>query len=371
MKLQVPKTATMLRMVDWWFVAPVLILVVFGLVMQYSIAANQEPADFSAFYSQLSYAVIGLCAFVAALFIDPRVFRTYPFIYAALAAALLVAVLVFGTTIKGTTGWFIIAGYSFQPVEAVKLLLILFLASFFAQDATRMRRPSYFLASAATAAVMVGLVVFQPDLGSAVILFIIWLGIAAVLRAPSWGLAAAVLGIVLTFVLGWVVFFEDYQKERLTTFLHPGSDPMGAGYNITQSIVAIGSGSVWGRGLGLGTQSQLHFLPEVTSDFIFAAIAEELGFVGVLVLLGAVLLILYRLWLGMNRTVQDFHYIFLLGVACYFGTQSILVIGMNLGLLPVTGVPLPLVSAGGSSIIITLFALGIAHRMSTGHRRSS
>ena len=156
---------------------------------------------------------------------------------------------------------------------------------------------------------------------------------------------------------------QDYQKDRLLTFVHPSADPLGAGYNLHQSIIAVGSGQWWGRGLGFGTQSQLHFLPEASSDFIFAAIAEEFGFIGALVIIGCICFIAYRLWKYAISTDDIFSAVLVVGVMCYLITQSALVIGMNIGLLPITGVPLPLLSSGGSSMIVTLWMLGLAHRV--------
>ncbi|MFH1426690.1 MAG: FtsW/RodA/SpoVE family cell cycle protein [Candidatus Kerfeldbacteria bacterium] len=363
MKLRLPRISERFGFVDWWIIAPILFLICIGLVMQYSIGTNLEISTLSPFFDQLTYVAIGVAAFVIFSFIDHRTIKGHAAIYFLFASALLVGVLIFGVTIKGTTGWFVLAGYSLQPVEIAKILFILFIAAYFERSPEQMSTYRYFIISGISASVLVGLVVLQPDLGSALILFVLWFSFAILLRAPKLGLVAVAVMAVGIFLVGWFFLFEDYQKDRLSTFINPEADPMGTGYNITQSIVAIGSGSFWGRGLGLGTQSQLHFLPEVTSDFIFAAIAEELGFISVLGILGSIGMILFRLWVYMSRTKDMYVFLFCFGVFVYFLSQSFLVLGMNMGLLPVTGVPLPLVSAGGTSMVITLLAFGIVHRM--------
>ncbi len=357
------KTLHTISRIDWWFFGPMLFLIVLGLVMQYSLGINQDQPSLVQFYKQLTFVFIGLAAAVGLLFVDYRSLKAHPVMYLIIGILLLLLVLLFGTTIKGTTGWFVLAGISLQPVELVKLCLILFLASYFEKSHTIIRTPRYLFAAGGSVGALVALVVLQPDLGSAIILFCIWLGFMLVLRAPAWFLALVGVAVGALYTLGWFFVFEDYQRDRLTTFLNPEADPLGAGYNVTQSITAIGSGGFWGRGLGLGTQSQLRFLPEVNSDFIFAAIAEELGFIVAALLLLAIATILYRLWRYMQSASSTFALLVLLGVFTYLLMQSLLTIGMNLGLLPVTGLPLPLVSAGGSSMVVTLFMLGLAHRI--------
>jgi rod shape determining protein RodA len=278
---------------------------------------------------------------------------------------LLVSVLLLGTEIKGTTGWFIIGPFSLQPVEFVKIIFILWLAMLFREDQTSRERLRFFFLSGFGTIIFIGLILKQPDLGSSLIVFCVWFGTMLFLRAPKWFIGLVAAAAVSASTLGWFFFFKEYQKNRLLTFIDPSVDPLGTGYNITQSIVAVGSGGLWGKGLGLGTQSQLHFLPESASDFVFAVIAEELGFVGVLAVVGAIACIAWKLWTYIQRTRDPFAFIVLFGTMSYLLAQSFLVIGMNIGIMPITGLPLPLISAGGSSFMATMILLGICHRIGT------
>jgi rod shape determining protein RodA len=363
MKSSVAKIGSIIRRFDWWLFGAAAVLITLGLLVQYSLGANQDDPTLSQFQKQLTFVIIGTAAFLVLSVIDHRLLTIHPFIHAGIALFLLVAVLLFGQTIQGTTGWFVFAGFSAQPVEFVKMLLLLFIASYIHADISLMRQWKPNIVIASVVAILVGLVFLQPDLGSALMLFFLWFAYILILRAPKKFIGLVVIGVIAAFILGWFFLFADYQRDRLTTFINPEADALGSGYNITQSIVAVGSGGMWGRGLGLGTQSQLHFLPEATSDFIFAVIAEELGFFGVLILFSALAILVWRLIVYARRAQDSYSFVMVLGVLCYMVFQSTLVIGMNIGLLPITGVPLPLVSAGGSSMIATLLMLGLAHRI--------
>ncbi len=358
------KTIEHLRSYDWWFIGPLFFLVTVGLLLQYTIAANQTPADLAPFYRQVVYTIIGAGIFLLMNHVDYRVLKTRPLVTVSIAAALLIAVLLFGVTIQGTRGWFVLFGVSVQPIEFVKVLVIFFLASTCSVSLHELHTPRRLFFIAAGVGVCVVLTMLQPDIGSALLLVALWYAMMLMIRAPWLLLLGTIVLFIVGSTVGWFFLFEEYQKDRLLTFVQPTQDPLGAGYNVTQAIVAVGSGGVWGRGLGAGTQSQLHFLPEVSSDFIFAALAEELGFFGVVAFCIALGLLLFRLWRALHRSRQRESFFIIAGVFFYLFIQSILVVGMNIGLLPVTGVPLPLVSAGGSSFIATCLLLGIAHRLS-------
>ena len=200
---------------------------------------------------------------------------------------------------------------------------------------------------------------FQPDLGSAMILFLTWLAMVLLLPVPKKTILAIFLIILVLAAGAWLFVLQDYQKDRLLTFVQPQRDPLGSGYNVRQSVVAVGSGQVLGRGLALGSQSQLNFLPEQETDFIFAVIAEELGFVGAGLLLLLFASLFLRLYKIARETRDDFGNFLCLGIITYLTIQTFINIGMNLGIAPVTGIPLPLVSYGGSSLVSILIALGI------------
>lgn len=365
MWLKIPKIS---RAIDWWLVGAILFLIGLSLVMHYSIGVNQEITGLDQFYKQLTMVLVGGVIFVLMTAVDVRYFKVFPIIYLAIAVLLLLAVLFWGSTIKGTTGWFVIGSFSLQPVEFVKALLILFMASYLGNNIYKILQPRHVIFSGGAAMLVIVLVTLQPDLGSAFILFMLWFGLVILLRAPKRMIALIIALIAVASIIGWTSILQDYQKERLTTFMRVTDDPLGSGYNVAQSIIAVGSGGFWGRGIGLGTQSQLHFVPEIAADFIFAVVAEELGFIGALATITAFVIIFLRLCWYVQRVNDHFSLVICAGALIYLATQTILTIGMNIGLVPVTGLPLPLISAGGSSMISTLFLLGICHNAYILHK---
>ncbi len=203
------------------------------------------------------------------------------------------------------------------------------------------------------------LIIFQPDFGSALIIILIWIGMLVILGIKRSHLAFFLSSGIGLFVLSWLLFFKDYQKERILTFINPQLDPLGSGYHITQSIIAIGSGGFYGKGLGQGSQSQLLFLPEAQTDFIFAAIGEELGFIGIIFLIILFGILFQRLLVIFQEANDNFGKMLALGIIIMLISEITINIGMNMGLVPITGIPLPLVSYGGSSLIATLASIGI------------
>jgi len=281
-----------------------------------------------------------------------------------IAFVLLVVVLIFGTTVRGTTGWFQIAGFSFQPAEVAKIALILFLAWLIHRHGQRFDTWQFVFSSGFFSALLVGLIMLQPDLGSSLILVSIWFGLLLLTGVKKrYVFLIFFLGIGVFFV-SWTFLFADYQKDRLTTFLSLDSDPLGAGYNVSQSIIAVGSGNFFGRGLGFGSQSQLHFLPEAQTDFIFSVLAEELGFVAVLTIFSIYFFMLWRFVKIAKGCSDDFSTYVVLGVTIYFFTQIVINVGGAIGSLPVTGVTLPFLSYGGSSLIANFILIGIVQSVS-------
>jgi rod shape determining protein RodA len=206
---------------------------------------------------------------------------------------------------------------------------------------------------------LVALIMLQPDLGSAAIIGGIWFAMLFVTRTKKRYIAFILGSGLLAIIMGWLFLFAPYQKDRLLNFVHPERDPLGGGYNVTQSIIAIGSGKLFGRGLGFGSQSQLSFLPEAQTDFIFSVIGEELGFVGIIVVLTLYFLVLWRLVLIASRANDDFTAYFVVGVALLFFIQVLVNVGAAIGVLPVTGVTLPFLSYGGSSLLMNLLLIGV------------
>lgn len=349
-----------LRQLDWSIIVITLLLILFSIATIYSIAVNKTPPDLGRFWRQISALGIGLVACLVLITIDFRVWHSIAWVLYGIAITLLVGVLFFGTEIRGTKGWFVFepATIQFQPVEIAKVLLVIAFARFIADRSGRIDRPRAFVGNLALMLMPVSLVAIQPDLGSAVIIVGTWVGMLLVAELPRRFWVFTILGAAVIGFIGWNFVLQDYHHNRIQAFLHPELDPLGVGYNITQSIVAVGSGELFGRGLGLGPQSRLNFLPEQETDFIFAVIAEELGFVGAVLFLGLFALLLFRIIRIARQAPDDFSLFAVSGFAILFFIQLFVNIGTNIGLLPVAGVPLPLVSYGGSSLIASLLALG-------------
>lgn len=268
---------------------------------------------------------------------------------------LLMAVLVLGFETRGSLRWIPLGVFNVQPSEFAKPILILFLARFWSG-----RLPSWqnIFKSLLYSAPFILLIFKQPDLGSALTIVSIWLGMLFAAQVSVKKLLILALVFTLIIPIGWS-FLHDYQKERITSFLTPGSDPLGKGYNLIQSTIAVGSGEFLGRGLGRGTQSRLQFLPEFRTDFIFASIAEEMGFVGSVLILSLYLFLLAYFLRVAQRVNNSFNLLVTVGVLSMFLFQVVVNIGMNVGLLPITGITLPLISYGGSSLIATFLSLGM------------
>lgn len=335
----------------------VLVLTGLGLLAIWSVDLSRDP-EFLNFKKQLAFAAAGLALAVSLTIVDWRALRALARPAYIFGAALLAAVLLFGEVVRGTRGWFGLGTWTFQPVELAKILLLLALAKYFSVKA-QVVDFKVLSGSLALTALYVGLVVLQPDLGSALLLIALWVGLLCFtkIRKPH---VLAFLALVAVVALGsWFFALKDYQKARITSFLNPESDPFGRGYNIRQSVIAVGAGGVLGRGLGEGSQSQLRFLPEAHTDFVFAVLAEQLGLVVVLILLGAFGVLMWRL-VVIAQNVQDGFALFVLaGVATLWLVQIVLNTGMNMGLLPIAGLPLPFVSYGGSALLANFILLGI------------
>ncbi len=355
---------------DWPLAVASGVLILFGLVALASVTVAKSPPDWSTFTQQGMFVGVGLVLFIGAVLVDYRTIRGLSTVAYIFAVLLLLGVLRFGREIRSTTGWFVVAGVSFQPVELAKLLWIIAFSAYLARFARAFDQWRHLLISGGFVAVLIGLVLLQPDLGSAVVLGGIFLGL--LLMANIRGRQIAIL-LTLLVVLGTVSYaflLRDYQKDRIQQVFQPEADPLGQGYNVTQALIAVGSGQLFGRGFGQGTQSQLNFLPEQQTDFIFAVLAEEFGFVGVLLLLGSFGVVLVRTLTIGRHAREDFGAFLCAGVAIGYAVQVGINVGMNVGLFPVAGIPLPFVSAGGSSMVASLLALGMVQSVAVRRRTS-
>ncbi|HRY63342.1 MAG TPA: rod shape-determining protein RodA [Patescibacteria group bacterium] len=348
-----------IKKIDWLLLAPVLLLIVFGLATLYTTNLNVENPDWTTLNKQLLFFGIGFIILLVVAFSDYRRIASYSAAIYIISLLLLVAVLIWGRTIRGTTGWFSFLGFSFQPVELAKLALVLTVSSFYSKRRGREKDASTVVTLGAITLLPVALTMLQPDFGSAAMLLAIGLSFFILLSLKPKQILFIILIILVLAMVMWNYVLVDYQKSRILTFVDPMRDPLGRGYNVRQSIIAIGSGKLWGRGLGLGTQSQLRFLPETATDFIFATIAESLGLFGATILIALFAWLFIRL-LKLIKNARDnlsSYLIFGFGVALF--VQTIINIGMNMGILPVTGLPLPFVSSGGSFLVVSLVAIGM------------
>lgn len=350
------------RSFDWTLFVTAALLVAMGMTAIYSVDLSRG-AGLVYFKKQLISAGLGFVFLFGASLVQYAWFRSYAKLFYVFSLLLLGAVLLFGTNIRGTKGWFVFGGFSFQPAEVAKIGIILMLAYVVYHFGRRFERSLFFFGTGFITFVVIALIMLQPDLGSAVIIGIIWFG-AMLLVGARRSFIIGLIGVGVIFsIMSWFFSLQPYQKDRITTFINPAHDPLGRGYNSIQAIIAVGAGGWSGRGLGFGSQSQLRFLPEAQTDFIFTVIAEELGFAGVVSFLVLFGVLLWRLVTIAKQSDDDFVSVAVSGIAILFFVQFFINVGANIGILPITGVPLPLVSYGGSSLIVNLFLVGIAESM--------
>ena len=283
---------------------------------------------------------------------------------------MLASLLLFGSFVNGARSWIYFGAFSFQPTDPVKIVLILILAKYFSRRHVEIANVRHILVSGFYTFAIFALVFLQPDFGSSLIIFSIWLGMVLVSGISKKHLAVVFFVGLSAFALLWTSVFHEYQKKRILSFIHPLTDIQGAGYNAYQSTIAVGSGELLGKGLGFGTQSKLQFLPEHETDFIFAAFAEEWGFVGVLFVLILFGIVFWRIFSIALHGTTNFEVLFGIGVAILFMSHLLIHIGMNMGLLPVTGTPLPFLSYGGSHLMTEFVCLGILMGMRNYSRAS-
>jgi len=320
---------------------------------------------------QLVFVCIGILAATMMTIIDYRNFQSWAWIFYLISIILLVMVLIMGKTTYGATRWIDIGFTQIQPSEIFKFTAIIVLAGIMAK--TNGQWLKKLLSTIIVIAVPLVLIYLQPDLGTAIAIVIIVLGMFMAWPIPK-AVKAAVVGLlIICLPIGWL-FLHDYQKERIYTFINPSRDPYGEGYNVIQSEIAVGSGGIDGRGLGNGPQSQLNFLPVSHTDFIFAGWSEATGFIGSITLIVILLTLSGRMYYIAYRTKELYGRFITIGFATMILGQSCINIGMNIGLAPVTGIPLPFMSAGGTSTVITFVLLGVVqsiyvrnHRMTEGN----
>lgn len=342
--------------IDWVLFASALLISLAGLVTM-----NSFTGDDRFFERQVIWLAVSIAIFFLFSYIDWRFLRkTWVVVSLYLAsAATLILLFIIGHVSHGAQLWFHVGAFAIQPSDPVKLVIILILAKYFTRRHVEIAHVRHIIVSAAYAFIMAVLVLLQPDFGSTVIIFCLWLGMVLVSGISKKHLLAVFALGVIAFSGLWLYVLQPYQKQRIETFVNPLADVQGAGYHSKQSMIAVGSGQIFGKGIGYGTQSKLRFLPEYQTDFIFASFAEEWGFVGVVLLLMIFAVLIWRILKNAMFGSTNFEILFGAGIAILFITQFMIHVGMNIGLLPVTGKTLPFMSYGGSHLLTEFAALGI------------
>lgn len=328
-----------MKRIDWWLALPIVLLSCLGLLILRSTAPE-------VFGYQIGFMILGIMIWTAISFVDHKIFMAFGVWGYGLSVLLLLLPVIFGLYIRGSYRWISLGPVLLQTSEIVKPILLVFVA---------MAIRKWYVVLVVIPLFMIW---YQPDLGSTLVLTA---GIVTMLVSKYSlkkvfllaGFAAIILG------LSAQLFLHDYQKDRLKTFINPYTDPLKSGYHVIQSVIAVGSGGMWGRGLGRGTQSQLRFLPEHHTDFIFATMAEELGFSGSFLTLVIYYVMLWRLYVLSKLTQDPEAKLFLQGVLGMLAFQIFVNIGMNIGIAPVTGITLPFLSYGGSSLVSLMITFGL------------
>lgn len=350
---------------DLILLAATVLLIGLGIAMIYSATIN-TPGLEDLTSRQITYALIGLGLMFAVAAIDYRLLESFQKPIYFLMLASLALVFLVGEITHGSRRW--IGAKSFQPSELAKVLIVVVLAKYLADRAEKMGRLHHILLSLIYVIPPMLLIYFQPDLGTSVVIAVIWLAMIVAAGVPLLHLGLLGVAGALSVPLIWVRL-EDYMRMRVITFLDPGRDPLGTGYNINQALIAIGSGSWLGQGFASGSQSQLHFLRVRHTDFVFSVLAEELGFAGAMILFGLLILLLWRILRAASLSRDTFGYLIAWGMATIIFFQGVVSIGMNLGLMPTTGIPLPFICSGGSSLITFLIGLGLVQSVVMRHRK--
>lgn len=324
------------------------------------ITMNSFIAESRFFEKQLIWFFVALIFCIIVSQFDSRILRRKETSLVLFVATCLVLLFVLLTSpLKGARSWFNLGFFAFQPVDFVKIVLIVILSKYFSRRHIEIANFRHILVSGFYAFVFFALVMLQPDFGSGIILFAIWFGMVLVSGISKKHLLAVFLVGVISFSGLWLFVFKEYQKARILTFIHPLTDLQGAGYNAYQSTIAVGSGGMWGKGVGYGTQSKLQFLPEYETDFIFAAFSEEWGFVGALLLFSLYGVLFWRILDIAKKGASNFETLFGFGVAIMVLSHLIVHVGMNIGVMPVTGITMPFMSYGGSHLLAEFMAIGI------------
>ncbi|HEY4496884.1 MAG TPA: FtsW/RodA/SpoVE family cell cycle protein [Candidatus Paceibacterota bacterium] len=341
---------------DWWLVGSVLMLILISVVTLSSIAPKSD------LYKQVVWIFIGLGAIFAVPMINLRPLFAYRWFVLSIyfgILGLLALTYFFAPTISGVRSWLVFGDVQIQSSEFMKLALIILFSKFFAKKHVAIARLGIIIASFIYFLIPAFMILAQPDLGTIIIIFALWLGYVLVSGLPTRYIAIMLLIAVIFGFIAWNLFLYDYQKERIIGLFNPEYDPLGINYSAIQAKIAIGSGGFWGKGFGQGTQTHLGFLPAATTDFVFAAFIEEWGVVGGFVLIAAFVLMIYRILRVGILSNNNFSRFIAVGAVIFFLSHLFINVGSNVGLVPVIGIGLPFVSYGGSNFLTASIMVGI------------
>lgn len=318
-------------------------------------------SDSLLFKKQVIFIAIGLVLMFVLSFFNYRYLKNYslPVLGFYFVSVFLLLLPFYSQSVRGVNSWIILGGLTFEPVELAKLVLIVLMAKYFSQRHVHINNFSHIVVAGIYFSLPFAIIFLQPDLGSSIIFLAIWLGMLMAAGINKRHLFLIISVGVLVGYSAWLFALQPYQKTRITAFLDPYNDPRGSGYNIIQSKIAIGSGYFFGNGFGRGSQSNYGFLPEPHNDFAFAAFTEQFGLIGISVVMVMVLMIISRILYIGSRTISNFGKLFSIGLAVLIGAHTFISAGVNVGLLPVTGLSFPFLSYGGSNLVSLMIGLGI------------
>ncbi len=341
---------------DWTLLLPAVALSLIGILTMSTFGQGVSLAP-----RQLLWLGISVALYFVIAMVDVRFIRRTPVVMTLYGASivLLALLLVIAHPVLGAKAWFSLGPISFQPADLAKLALLALLAKYLSRRHVEIGNFKHIIVSGGYTLALVLLILVEPDMGNAIIFSTIWLGMMLVSGISKKHLLMLGAGALIVASLLWFEGLKPYQRARIVSFVNPVSDIHGAGYNAYQAKIAVGSGELFGKGIGYGTQSKLRFLPEYQTDFIFAAFAEEWGFAGVVILLALYSLLFVRLAQIARAAATNFDAFFTLGVLILFVAHLTIHIGISLGLLPVTGTTIPFMSSGGSHLVLEFAALGI------------
>jgi rod shape determining protein RodA len=342
--------------IDWVLFFSALFLTLIGLLTMGSFGSEN-----SYYHKQIIWIILSVVIFFILTFFDYRFLKRTGVVVTifVFAVFMLLGLFVMGKIAGGAQSWFDFGGISFQPADFIKLIIIILLAKYFSKRHIEIANVRHIFVSGFYVFIVFALVVLQPDFGSALIIFFIWFGLILLSGISKKHLLAVFILGSLAFAALWSFGLQDYQKARIVNFIHPLADIRGTGYSAYQSTIAVGSGQVLGKGIGYGTQSKLSFLPEYQTDFIFAAYAEEWGFLGVILLFSLFVILIWRIITTAYYGASNFEILFGCGVAIMFISHFLVNVGMNIGIMPVTGITFPFMSYGGTNLLTSFIGLGI------------